>query len=114
MVAGLGLFVWSLYRKIMARGAQIFPAGAKLPDVLKSLWLQQAFVEFVIANQGRSDAALQKEFGQFADACAPADEAWPTQRPGIIRVPPGTIAWPPPPGAANRPTPRTQPEGAVA
>lgn len=121
VLAGLGLYAWSLYRKIMTRGAKAFPSGATLPDVLKSLYLQQVFLEFVVANQGRDDAALQEEFGKFVAACAPEDEAWPTQRPGIIRMPAGALTWPPPPpdgGAApadlNPPAPTPQPEGAVA
>ncbi|MBK1660858.1 hypothetical protein [Paracraurococcus ruber] len=118
-LAGLGAFVWSLYSRIMARGAQVFPPGATLPDVLKSLYLQQAFLEFVIQNQGRSDAALQAEYGKFVAACAPENETWRTQFPGVIRTPDAELTWPPPPGRADpvpppAAAPAPQREGAVA
>jgi hypothetical protein len=89
----LAVFVPWLYRKIMKAGAQAFPPGATLPDVLKSIYLQQRFLEFVVANQGKSDAELQVAFGQFVAAHAPDNEASPTQRPGLIRTAkPGVMA----------------------
>jgi hypothetical protein len=86
LVALVAVFLWWTYRKIVKAGAQVFPPGATLPDVLKSIYLQQAFLDFVVANQGRSDAELQAAFGQFVAAHAPDSEAAPTQRPGLIRT----------------------------
>jgi hypothetical protein len=70
----------------MKAGAQAYPPGATLPDVLKSIYLQQAFLDFVVANQGKTDAELQAGFGQFVAAHAPDNEAAPTQGPGLIRT----------------------------
>lgn len=86
LVVLLSVFLWSTYRKIMKAGAQVFPPGATLPDVLKSIYLQQAFLDFVVANQGKSDAELQAAFGQFVVDHAPDNEQSPTQRPGLIRT----------------------------
>lgn len=82
----VAVVVWWLYRKIMKAGAQAFPPGATLPDVLKSIYLQQCFLDFVVANQGKSDAELQAAFGQFVADHAPDNEQSPTQRPGLIRT----------------------------
>jgi len=119
IIIGAGIFIWSLYRKVMKAGAQVYPPGATLPDVLKSLYLQQSFLEFVVANQGKDDAALQIAFGEFAAGCRPENEAAPTQRPGVIRVPAETLCWPPQPPASSsegtvKPTPQLPRGGATA
>ena len=72
-----------------------FPPGAQLPDVLKSIYLQQRFLEFVIANQGRSPAELHAAFGRFVRDHDPASETGPTQQPGVIRTDPVPTAAPP-------------------
>ncbi len=90
VLAGLGAWLYSLYSAFKAKGQQSFPRGAQLPDVLKSLYLQQRFLDFVIANQGAEPAALHAAFGRFAAEHAPGDEAAPTQKPGVIRLAPTT------------------------
>jgi hypothetical protein len=72
---------------LSVKGRKPFPPGAKLPDVLKSLYLQQRFLDFVVDNQGVEPAALHAAFGVFAATHAPANEAAPTQPRGIIRMP---------------------------
>jgi hypothetical protein len=89
-LAGIGAWLYSLYRAFKTNGQQAFPRGAQLPDVLKSLYLQQRFLDFVIANQGADPTALHAAFGRFAAQHAPDNETAPTQPPGIIRLAPTT------------------------
>lgn len=60
------------------------PRYGDLPTVLKSLYLQQNFADFVIANQGASDEDLHAAFGAFADEHKPDNKTAPTQKPGYI------------------------------
>ena len=110
VLLSIGGYVFWLYNAIKAKAQVSFPPGAKLPDVLKSIYLQQRFLEFVIENQGLPPAELHAAFGRFVRTHAPADEAAPSQPPGIIRTPP--IQAVPAPIAASV-TPATT-EGAVA
>lgn len=55
-----------------------------LPSVLKALYIQQAFADFVAEHQGRDAGALAAGFGAFLDRNVPADPNGPTQRPGVI------------------------------
>ena len=70
----------------MARGREPFPDGAKLPEVLKALYLQQQFARFAIDTQGKSDADLHAAFGAFVARHGPGDLAGPTQPPGVINL----------------------------
>jgi hypothetical protein len=63
------------------------PRGASLPEVLKAIYLQQHFAEFVVDTQGVGPAALHAAFGDFLQAHRPGDIAAPTQAPGLIRLP---------------------------
>ncbi|WP_431271349.1 hypothetical protein [Dankookia sp. P2] len=108
VLLGIGGYVLWLYNAFKARAKRPFPRGAQLPDVLKSLYLQQRFVEFVIENQGRDPAALHAAFGRFLRDHAPASEAAPTQPPGVIRSEAKPAA-----AAVARPAPAST-EGAVA
>jgi hypothetical protein len=57
-----------------------------LPTVLKSLFMQRAFTQFVIDMQGDNDQALYDAFGRFIAANRPDDPTEPTQLPGVIGV----------------------------
>ena len=74
-------YVWA-----MRQGQQPFPPPkyGDLPSVLKSLYLQQNFADFVIANQGASDDDLYAAFGAFVRDHKPTDKTAPTQKPGYI------------------------------
>jgi hypothetical protein len=61
---------------------------ADLPNVLKSLYLQQNFADFAVAQQGSTDAALHEAFGQFLEDHKPEDKMSPTQSPGVISIKP--------------------------
>lgn len=87
LLAGAGLYLHRLYRKVMTQGPQPLPRSASLPKVLKSLYLQQHFVDFVIANQGAAPEELHAAFGRFLGAHAPDNLDAPTQAPGLIRLP---------------------------
>jgi hypothetical protein len=52
--------------------------------VLKALYLQQKFSDFVVDSQGTSPDALHKSFGAFVEKHRPSDRSGPTQKPGII------------------------------
>ncbi len=82
---GIGIF-FGLYKFVMQRGAQPFPAahGADLPGVLKSLYLQKEFTRFAIANQGADSKALYAGFAAFLQTHQPSHTAAPTQAPGIV------------------------------
>jgi hypothetical protein len=108
-LAGLGGYLLWLYNAFKRKGQVPFPPGATLPDVLKSLYLQQRFLEFVVANQGTAPADLHAAFGRFVAEHRPKDEGGPTQPPGVIRVPPAPPAPPPAPAITVKTT-----EGAVA
>lgn len=88
----LGLLVD--YALVMRRGAKPFPAsGATLPRVLKALYLQQAFARFVAERQEADPATDGAAFRAFLQKHRPADLAFPTQKPGVIRTAfPGAVA----------------------
>ncbi|TDH59188.1 hypothetical protein E2C06_28595 [Dankookia rubra] len=108
VLLGLGGYLAWLYNAFKRKARVPFPRGAQLPDVLKSIYLQQRFLEFVIENQGRDPAALHAAFGRFLRDHDPASEAAPTQPPGLIRSGPQPAAAP-----AARTVPAAT-EGAVA
>ena len=54
--------------------------------MLKALYLQRAFTDFAIDQQGKSDKELFDRFGAFIAERRPDDIASPTQEPGVIGV----------------------------
>ena len=79
------LLFW-YYRRILKVGMEPFPAGPRsdLRSILKGLYLQRKFIDFMIANQGVSAETLQAEFLQFVHDHQPQSLAAPTQPPGSI------------------------------
>ncbi|MGI9508568.1 MAG: hypothetical protein ACR2QJ_04365 [Geminicoccaceae bacterium] len=75
-----------IYRWAMTNGNKPFPPASRsdLPSVLKALYLQQKFADFVIAHQGAAPAELHKAFGAFIESHKPGDKDGPTQKPGYI------------------------------
>jgi hypothetical protein len=75
------------YLLVMWRGGRPFPGNprATLPHVLKGLYLQRAFADFVSDQQNRDPATWGAEFGKFLKTHRPGDLTGPTQRPGVIR-----------------------------
>ena len=87
---GLVLLILGLiidYYWVMAKGRQPYTAspGADLRNVLKGLYLQQAFTRFAMAQQRRNPAKWGAEFRKFLAATKPGDLDGPTQPPGVIR-----------------------------
>jgi hypothetical protein len=82
------LALYGAYRWALGRGAQPLPTapGSDLPSVLKSLFLQQQFVRFVLETQGSSDQTIHARFGAFLGATAPQSPS-PSQSPGEIASP---------------------------
>jgi len=87
------VLILAAYATVMAAGARPFPAAsdAKLPIVLKALYLQRAFARFVIGNQmlaAGSDAPSAQQFhaafAGFVAANRPDNPDSPTQAPGVI------------------------------
>jgi hypothetical protein len=68
-------------------GGKPFPTApnSTLRDVLKALYLQQAFTSFAVAQQGSSPAQLRAAFADFVAATRPGDLSGPTQPPGVVR-----------------------------
>jgi hypothetical protein len=95
LLLGLALAVVGLlvdYRLVMTRGAQSFPSSdASLEQVLKALYLQQAFTRFAIAQQD-NPAPAGPAFRAFLARHRPRDLGGPTQKPGVIRTPSAEIA----------------------
>jgi hypothetical protein len=83
LVGAVLLAVWALYRWVMARGAQPFPAApdADLASILKGLFLQQAFTRLAIEVQGLDDAALHARLDAFFETVQP-DQPAPALDPG--------------------------------
>lgn len=81
-----------LYRYIVAHGQKPMPPAdhGDLPSVLKSLYLQQHFADFVVDRQGADPAKLHAAFGDFLAAHRPGDTMTPTQKPGVISARHGT------------------------
>ncbi|MAE89711.1 MAG: hypothetical protein CMI67_09000 [Pelagibaca sp.] len=73
-------------RFALANGAKPLPPASHddLPTVLKALYTQQAFADFIAANQHARPEALQAAFGDFLKRHAPGDVSGPTQQPGVI------------------------------
>ena len=76
-----------VYSFILKQGQKPWPASADgdLASVLKGLYLQQKFSDFVVEHQGASDADLHKAFGSFVADHKPSDKLAPTQAPGVIK-----------------------------
>ncbi|MEM9045214.1 MAG: hypothetical protein AAGC81_10990, partial [Pseudomonadota bacterium] len=89
-----GMAIRWAYQSALELGRQSWPAAkfGSLTAVLKGLYTQQHFADFVIANQGASAKDLHKNFGAFLKAHKPSDELDPetTQLPGVI----GSVARP--------------------
>jgi hypothetical protein len=70
-------------------GGKPFPTAphSSLRDVLKALYLQQAFSRFAADQQGASPAQLRTAFAAFVARTRPDDLTGPTQPPGVIRSP---------------------------
>ncbi|MET3711674.1 hypothetical protein ABIC65_002383 [Sphingomonas trueperi] len=88
--AGLALLVLGLvidYYWILAKGRQPFPAapGSDLRNVLKALYLQQAFTRFAMEQLRRDPATWGAAFRTFLTETRPADLDGPTQPAGVIR-----------------------------
>ncbi|HXQ17586.1 MAG TPA: hypothetical protein VN814_23460 [Caulobacteraceae bacterium] len=86
-VALVGLALLYDYNLINQRGAKPFPTApnSTLRDVLKALYLQQAFTRFAAAQQGASPAQLRDAFAAFVATARPDDLSGPTQPPGVVR-----------------------------
>jgi hypothetical protein len=85
LLALVGLFVD--YKLVMRKGGKPFPAApnSTLRDVLKALYLQQAFTRFAAEQQDRDVAASGAAFRRFLLENDPANLDGPTQPPGVIR-----------------------------
>ncbi|HEY2709215.1 MAG TPA: hypothetical protein VGI95_14280 [Caulobacteraceae bacterium] len=75
------------YTTVMKVGATPFPTApnSTLRDVLKALYLQQAFARFAAAQQRSNPAQLRAAFAKFVAETQPGDVTGPTQPPGVVR-----------------------------
>jgi hypothetical protein len=85
VLALLGLLID--YWLVMRKGRKPFPPApnSTLRDVLKALYLQQAFTRFAAEQQDRDFAASGAAFREFLARNDPANLDGPTQPPGVIR-----------------------------
>ena len=91
LLLSLAAGVFAGYRLVVAAGQKPFPAApnSTLPEVLKSLYVKNAFTRFAIENQMLSidpsrAQTLYEQFGSFLSAEKPQDLNQPTQQPGVI------------------------------
>ena len=72
----------------LSNGAKPLAPGEydDLPSVLKALYLQQTFSNFVIGAQGKSAKQLHADFGAFVEQHKPTNKMVPSQRPGVISI----------------------------
>lgn len=70
-------------------GEKPLPPGKydDLPSVLKALYLQQNFSDFVVDAQGAAPPDLHARFAEFLAAHKPSDRDGPTQDPGVVATP---------------------------
>ncbi|MCA8878650.1 MAG: hypothetical protein KDA73_01570 [Rhodobacteraceae bacterium] len=78
--------VYALYRYVLANGQKPLPPEryGSLPSVLKSLYVQQNFADFVVDHQGASPEDLHRAFGEFLAQHRPDNRMAPSQAPGVI------------------------------
>ncbi|MFG6083093.1 hypothetical protein ACEUZ9_004338 [Paracoccus litorisediminis] len=57
-----------------------------LPSVLKALYTQQTFSDFIVAHQGADPDKLYADFAAFLTEHKPQDKHAPTQTPGVISI----------------------------
>lgn len=57
-----------------------------LPSVLKALYLQQNFTDFVVGQQGQEAEQLYKAFGNFIETHQPDNKMAPSQPAGVISI----------------------------
>ncbi len=88
-VGGLALTglvaIWAV-RFALKNGEKPLPPGEydDLPSVLKALYIQQTFSNFVVEHQGSSSKKLHADFGKFLGLHKPKDRSGPTQEPGVV------------------------------
>lgn len=97
-VSTLGAFVAGIVLAVLAaifgvkyalsNGAKPLATGEydDLPSVLKALYLQQTFSDFVIGAQGKSAKQLHADFGAFVEQHKPTNKMAPSQSPGVISI----------------------------
>lgn len=80
--------VWGSARYALANGAKPLPPAEHddLPSVLKALYVQQTFADFVVDHQGAPDAELHAAFGKYLEDHRPGDTKAPSQAPGVISI----------------------------
>lgn len=86
IAADLGVMLaWTL-KRLLRIGMEPFPTAPRsdLPSILKALYLQRQFIDFMIANQGAVPEQLQAQFRQFVSQHKPSSVAAPTQAPGYL------------------------------
>lgn len=81
----VGIAIWAI-RYAISNGEKPLPPGKydDLPSVLKALYVQQNFADFVVENQGASAEELHRDFGAFLETHKPSNKQEPTQPPGVI------------------------------
>lgn len=86
IVATLGLTVLWLLQRMFTIGMEPFPTAPRsdLRSVLKALYLQRKFIDFMLANQGSNPQVLQAHFSDFIRLHQPQSVDVPTQSPGCI------------------------------
>ncbi|HEX8525614.1 AtpZ/AtpI family protein [Allosphingosinicella sp.] len=87
VLIGIALALYAVYRLILSRGERSWPAApnSDLKSILKSVYVQQHFTRFAIAQQGASPEALHEAFGRFLAETQPANLEAPTQAAGAVR-----------------------------
>ncbi len=80
------LVLFGIVKYVLRYGEAAFPPPkfGDLPSVLKSLYVQQNFAEFVADNQTADPKTLHAAFGAFLEKHQPENTDAPSQKPGYI------------------------------
>jgi hypothetical protein len=82
---GVLTLLW-LIQRLFQVGMEPFPTAPRteLRSILKALYLQRKFIDFMIQNQGCDAATLSHNFADFLTQHQPQSIESPTQLPGCI------------------------------
>ncbi|MFM7689753.1 MAG: hypothetical protein ACKPAC_09915 [Alphaproteobacteria bacterium] len=86
-IIGTPAGIFFAYRSIVSAAQAPLPTGRRtdLVSVMKALYLQQNFIRFAVAQQGKDPQNLHEAFGAFLQQHRPDEPATPTQPRGTVK-----------------------------
>jgi hypothetical protein len=86
-IIGTPAGIFFAYRTIVSAAQAPLPKGHRtnLVSVMKALYLQQNFIRFAVAQQGKDPKTLHEAFGAFLKEHRPDESTGPTQPRGTVK-----------------------------